>query len=190
MIRQTLAIFLDSYRELNARRMFWIVLLLSALAVGSFATLGATNDGLTILWFKVPGFGLPPAIFYRQLFITIIIGFWLTWAATILALISTASIFPDFMAGGTIDLYLSRPISRLRLFFTKYIAALLFVFLQVLIFCIGSYFILGLRGHFWRPGIFWAVPIVLCFYSYLFSVCVLIGIVTRSTLAALLLTIL
>src|SRR5262249_52453185 len=60
----------------------------------------------------------------------------------------------------------------------------------VLIFCIGSYFILGLRGHFWRPGIFWAVPIVLCFYSYLFSVCVLIGIVTRSTLAALLLTIL
>jgi ABC-type transport system involved in multi-copper enzyme maturation permease subunit len=190
MITQTLAIFLDSYRELNARRMFWIVLLLSALAIGGFAAVGVTDHNLRVLWWDLPSFGMPPQIFYKQLFSSVVVRFWLAWAATILALISTASIFPDFVAGGSIDLFLSKPITRVRLFFTKYFAALLFVFLQVSVFCIVGYFILGMRGHFWRPAIFWAIPIILCFFSYLFSVCVLIGIATRSTLTALLLTIL
>ena len=34
-----------------------------------------------------------------------------------------------------------------------------------------------------------AVPLVVCFFSYLFSVCVLLGVWTRSTVAAILLTI-
>ena len=49
---------------------------------------------------------------------------------------------------------------------------------------------IGLRGGAWEPGLFLAVPLVVCFFSYLFSVCVFLGVVTRSTLAALLVTLL
>src|SRR5205085_9269224 len=98
------------------------------------------------------------------------VGIWLTFAALILAIVSTASLFPDLITGGAIDLYLSKPISRLRLILTKYATGLLFVALQVLVFCAASFLVIGLRGGVWEPRLFLAVPIVLCFFSYLFCI--------------------
>jgi hypothetical protein len=46
------------------------------------------------------------------------------------------------------------------------------------------------RGRYWEPRLFWAVPLVVCIFSYLYCVCALIGLITRSTLAAVLLTLL
>jgi ABC-type transport system involved in multi-copper enzyme maturation permease subunit len=191
VITQTLAIFHDAYRELNAKRMFWIVLALSGLVVVVFGVVGVKNGNLAFLWFET---AIPvifePAELYRMMFSAFGISVWLAFAATILALISTASIFPDFISGGSIDLYLSKPISRLRLFVTKYLAGLLFVALQVGIFSVASYVVIGVRGGAWERGIFLAVPLVVCFFSYLYAVCVFVGVVTRSTLAAILLTML
>src|SRR5687768_13100422 len=191
VIGQTLAMFLDAYRELNAKKMFWIVLVLSGLVVLVFAAVGVKDEKLTLLWFDTPiPVIFPRAELYKLMFSAFGISIWLAFAATILALISTASIFPDFISGGSIDLYLSKPISRLRLFVTKYLTGLLFVALQVGIFAAASYFVIGIRGGVWENGIFLAVPLVVCFFSYLFSLCVLFGVMTRSTLAAVLLTIL
>ena len=194
MIGQTLAIFHDAYRELNARKMFWIVLFLSGFVVLAFAAVGINDKGVTILgWefdFPINTKILPRETFYKAMFTSLGVGFWLTWIATVLALISTAGIFPDFVSGGSIDLFLSKPISRLRLFLTKYAAGLLFVTLQVTIFSAASFLVIGIRGGAWLPGLFLAVPVVVCFFSYLFAVCVLVGVLTRSTVAALLLTIL
>jgi hypothetical protein len=191
MIEQTLAIFRDAYRELNAKKLFWIVLLLSGVVVLVFAAAGVRDEKLTLLWVETP-FPMPvtPGEFYRELFVTLGITSWLTFGATILAIISTASAFPDFITGGSIDLYLSKPISRLRLFVTKLAAGLLFVTLQVFVFTGASFLVIGLRGGVWEPGIFLAVPLVLCFFSYLYAFLVLFGILTRSTLAAVLLTVL
>jgi len=131
---------------------------------------------------------MSPAVFYKQLFVSVGIGFWLSWLATILALISTAGIFPDLIGSGAIDLLVSKPIGRLRLFATEYLAGLLFVTLQVTLFGAASFLVIGLRGGAWEPGLLVAVPVVVCFFSYLFAVCVLLGVLTRSTVAALLLT--
>jgi hypothetical protein len=46
------------------------------------------------------------------------------------------------------------------------------------------------RAGLWEPRVFIGVPLVICFFSYLFSFCVLMGLLTRSTLAAVLLTML
>ena len=119
------------------------------------------------------------------------IGIWISLGRrSILALISTASIFPDLIAGGSIDLYLSKPISRLRLFLTKYLGGLLFVVLQTAVFALGSYLVFGLRGGQWRTSMFLIVPLATLLFSYLFAVCVLVGVLTRSTIAAILVTIL
>jgi ABC-type transport system involved in multi-copper enzyme maturation permease subunit len=193
-VRQTLAIFLDSYRELNARKLFWITLILSGLVVLVFLGLGINERGLTVFGFVWPtpiNTGLVDrAFFYKNLFLALGVSIWLTWVATILALISTGGIFPDLLTGGAIDLYLSKPIGRLRLFITKYFAGLLFVFLQVATFSVASFLVLGIRGGTWVPGVLLAVPVVLAFYSYLYCVSTILGVVTRSTVAAILLTIL
>jgi ABC-type transport system involved in multi-copper enzyme maturation permease subunit len=187
---QTLAIFHDAYRELNARKMFWVALGLSLLAIAAFALIGVTPTGLKFFSYEQSTELIPPRTLYKSLFNDLMIGTWLTWAAIILAVISTASIFPDFLTGGSIDLFLAKPISRARLFITKYIAGMAFVFLQVAIFAVVAFFVVGIRGHMWEPRLFWMIPIVLCFFSYLFSVSVFFGVMMRSTLAALLFTIL
>jgi ABC-type transport system involved in multi-copper enzyme maturation permease subunit len=193
MMTQTLALFLDAYRELHAKKMFWIVLALNILFIAVFALLGVNDHGMTILWFQPfeDSGGKAAALFYyKRTFSIGVVGIWLTWAATILALASTSGIFPDFLSSGAIDLFLAKPIRRVRLFFTKYAAALLFVLLQVTIFSVLAFLVLGLRAGLWEPGLFWAIPLVLLFFSYIYSICVLLGVLTRSTVAALLLTIL
>ncbi len=190
---QTLAVFYDAYRALNAKKMFWIVLAISGLVVAGFAAVGINEQGLKVLVWQFDTEPLtteliPAATFYKGAFLSIGINVWLAWIATILALVSTAGIFPDLVNGGSVGLLVSKPIGRLRLFLTQYLAGLLFVTLQVTIFSLASFLVIGLRGGVWEPGLFMAVPLVVCFFSYLFAVCVFWGLVTRSTLAALLLT--
>jgi len=192
---QTLAIFFEAYRSLNAKKMFWVVLLLSGLVVVAFAFVGVNERGVKIVFWQVDSElinseNVPPQLLYKWLFVYIGIGVWLSWIATILALISTAGIFPDLITSGSIAMVVSKPIGRLRLFATEYVAGLLFVTLQVAIFSLASFLVIGLRGGVWEPALFMAVPLVVCLFSYLFSVCVLLGILTRSTMASLLLTLL
>ncbi len=194
---QTAAFLLDAYRELNSKKLFWITMVLSGLVVAAFAAIGINENGLTLLWFEVGSFEgfitsktIPPDQLYKTLFANFGIAFWLSWVATILALVSTSSLIPDFIASGAIELTLSRPVSRARLFFTKFVLGLLFVGLQVLTFSLACFIVIGVRGGAWEPGVFLAVPIVLLFFSYLFAVCVLFGLLTRSTIASLLLTLL
>jgi hypothetical protein len=192
---QTLALLLDAYRELNSKKLFWITLMLSGLVVAAFAGIGVGDHGMSVFFWEIPIPGInrnviPPDTFYKLAFVKFGIGFWLAWIATVLALVSTAPIFPDFLAGGAIELVLSKPIGRVRLFFTKYLAGLLFVTLQVGVFTVACFLVIGLRGKVWDPRLFLAIPIVVCFFSYLFSICALLGMTTRSTIASLLGTLL
>ncbi|MBX3410413.1 MAG: ABC transporter permease subunit [Phycisphaeraceae bacterium] len=195
MITQTLALFIDAYRELNARRLFWITMALNVLAVAAVAIMGINERGITLLHWEFPlpminSTNIAPSLFYKFIFVQIGIPVWLTWVATVLALVSTASMIPDFIAGGAIELTLSKPVSRVRLLLTKFATGLLFVALQVTVFTLGVFLVIGLRGNEWEPRLWLAVPIVLLFFSYLYSVMMLLGLLTRSTIASLLLTLL
>jgi ABC-type transport system involved in multi-copper enzyme maturation permease subunit len=192
---QTLALFHAAYRELNARKLFWITMVISGLLVVAFAIVGINKTGLTVLWweFEIPMLNsrvLPPDVFYKQIFAYAGVPYWLAWLATILALVSTSSIVPDMVSGGSIDILLSKPIGRTRLFLTRYCTGLLFVIVQVTVFTLGCFLVIGIRGGAWEPWILIAIPLVVLFFSYLFSMCALVGLLTRSTIASLLVTIL
>lgn len=193
---QTSAIFVDAYRELNARKLFWITLAITVLIIVVLASVGLYEQGITILWAEIPNSininsrVIPPALAYKFIFSNVVIPIWLGMGASILALVSTANMVPDFVAGGAIELSLSKPIGRARLLLTKIAAALMFVALQVAIFTVGAYFVSGFRTKVWDSSIFLAIPIVVLFFSYLFAMCALLGLITRSTIASLLLTLL
>ena len=40
MMTQTAALFLDAYRELQAKKLFWAVMILSVVVIGLFAAFG------------------------------------------------------------------------------------------------------------------------------------------------------
>ena len=189
------ALLLDAYRQLSAAKLFWLTLGLSAIVVLVFGSIGFNDEGMSLFFgltqieSEVVNAGSPWARgLYIGIYSSFLVTIWLGWIATVLALISTCTIFPEFVHGGSIELTLSKPISRLHLFFMKYAVSLLFVVLQVLLFCGGIFLCVGLRIGEWNWGIFYAIPIITVFYSYLFSVCVLVGMKTRSGITALLIT--
>jgi len=111
---QTLAIFIDAYRELNSRRLFWITLMLSALVVAIFALPGIDETGISLagghfeMFFNTSV--ISREVFYKTAFVQFGIGIWLSWIATILALVSTAGMVPDLISSGSVELVLSKPI--------------------------------------------------------------------------------
>ncbi|MFK7960298.1 MAG: ABC transporter permease [Phycisphaerales bacterium] len=192
------AMLVDSYRELNSKKLFWITMILSALVVLVFLAIGLNERGLTIsipfktfqVPFPIDSTVVPEELFLKQYFIQFGIGIWLAWIATVLALCTTAEMFPNMLSNGAIDMMLSKPVRRLTIFGSRYLSGLLFTALQVFVFTFASFLVLGFKVGAWEPGLFIAVPVMVVFYSYLFGVCVLFGVLTRSTIAALLLTLL
>jgi len=192
---QFLALLIDAYRQLSVAKLFWLTLGLSAVVVVLFGSVGFNAQGISMFFgaFEIESEqlrkGSPWARgLYIGIYSSFLVNIWLAWIATILALISTCSIFPEFVHTGAIELTISKPIGRLKLFLLKYVVSLLFVILQVAIFCVGIFLCVGLRIGEWNWMIFGAIPIVTIFFSYLFAVSVLVGVVTRSGIAALLVT--
>lgn len=188
-----IAIFMDSFRLLQARRLFWISFGISLIVALVYASIGFDSKGMTMFFgwksFENPLLreGRPEAAaFYVLMFTDWIVGLWLAWFALGLALISTAGIFPDFIAEGSIGISLSKPVGRLRLFLLKFLGGLLFVGLQMAVFTFVVFMAIGLRLGEWNLSIFWAVPVVTFVFAMLYSVAVFIGVWTRSTLFALL----
>ncbi len=189
------AMIIDAYRQLSAAKLFWLTLGLSILVVLLYGSIGFNDAGMTMLFglFEVESEfiteGSPWARgLYLGIYSNFLITIWLSWVATVLALISTCSIFPDFVSEGSIELSLSKPISRIHIFAMKFFVSMLFVMLQVSIFCFGIFLCVGLRIGEWNWMIFIAIPIVTLFYSYLFSITVFTGMITKSGIAALLVT--
>ncbi len=190
---QTLALLVDSWRLLASRKLFWLTLILNLLVVVLYGSIAITEKGVSLgfgLWeieseeFRL---GSPLARTVLMPFINVqIISFWLAWVATGLGLISTASIFPDFLADGAIDMVLAKPISRFKAFVLKFVGALLFVTLQVTVFCVASLLVGRFRLGEWQWMLLAAIPVVVLFFSYIYSVSVLVGVATRSSIAAIL----
>ena len=194
MTSQTLALFVDAFRELRARKLFWISMILSGLVAAVFGCIGVSPTGMTFLWWNLPtgdvGMPLKPDVIYKGIYVEFGLKMWLGWIAMILALVSTGGLIPDLIASGAIDSLLSKPISRARLFITKYVCGMFFVGLQVFVFSLACFLVIGFRGGSWELGLFLAVPIMVLFFSYVFCVCCLLGLLTRSTIASILLTVL
>lgn len=190
---QAYTVLLDSLRMLRASKLFWVSLWISLLVALAYASIGFTATGMSV------GFGLADfdfalmrkgtresETFYLLIFTDVIVRFWLGWFSLVLALISTCSIFPQFLQTGSIELALSKPVSRLRLFLLKYLGGLLFVAVQTALFCLVAFIAIGIRLEEWSVSIFWAVPVITFAFSLIYCVGVAIGTLTRSTVFSLL----
>ncbi|MCA9302623.1 MAG: hypothetical protein KC996_00725 [Phycisphaerales bacterium] len=197
MIRVFSAMMIDSLRYLRSRFLFWIVLAMSAIAAAAlFGTYSFTPTGMKILWFDpienpmLAEDGVGREIFVSYIFNAYFLKFWLGWGAMILALISTASLIPDYISDGSVELTLSKPVRRPVLFLFKFISGLLFVLLQLSIGVGFAYIIIGIRFDQWMHGALLAIPLLTLQFVYLYAISALIAVLTRSTIASLLGTIL
>jgi ABC-type transport system involved in multi-copper enzyme maturation permease subunit len=111
---------------------------------------------------------------------------------TILLLVSvvvTAAFVPTMIRKGTLELLLVRPQPRWQLIVFTYVAALLFVAGLLGLLILATWVVTGLLTGLWSPGILLALPTLLLFFAMLLSVSVFTGVVTRSAVAAMLVTV-
>ena len=192
-MRAFLTVLSGSLRLLRARKIFWVTLVITVLLGMIYMSIGFSEKGITYLFglgtieneiiYEGSEFAEP---FYLLIFSLVIVNYWLSWVAVVLAMISCGPIFPEFMEGGDSGVVLSKPPSRLALFFYKYVGGLLFMAIQTLIFCLLVFIALKWRVGTWNPSIFWAVPFLVLLFSYLWSIMIAVGIKTRSALASIL----
>jgi ABC-type transport system involved in multi-copper enzyme maturation permease subunit len=197
MIGQTIAMLVDSLRHLRSRYLFWVVLIVSCLAaISLFATYSFNAEGINLLGMttfenaSLTKGSSGSRSFVAGVFNAIFVKLWLGWGAIILALISTASVLPDFLQSGAIDVVVSKPISRLRLLLLKFLGSLAFVVIQVGVGVGLAHLIIGFKFDLWLHTAFWAVPLITLQFVYLYAFSAFLAVATRSTMASLLGTLL
>jgi ABC-type transport system involved in multi-copper enzyme maturation permease subunit len=193
---RTTVIIADTFRALRSRSMFWILLWISVLLVIVLGGFSIKNGGWTMFYGLMDFQGnhlLPGSEWERSFYLGLYRGFidwWIMSFALLLALFPVTNIFPETLQPGTIDFYLSKSVSRLGLFVGKYIGCLLVMIVQVGIVALGGFVIISLRLGEWHWELLWCMPLAVLIFSFILSVNVLVGVTTRSGVAALLWTIL
>jgi len=107
---------------------------------------------------------------------------------TFMAVFATAHLVPRMQDKGTIDLYLSRPISRFKLLMTRYLAGLILAASNVLYLMGAVWLIVVYKTHVAHPRIFVAALIIMLVIAVLMAFAFLVGTVTSSTAVSIMMT--
>ena len=107
---------------------------------------------------------------------------------TFLAIFATAHLVPRMLEKGTIDLYLSRPVGRVKLLLSRYIAGLLLaasnvIYLMVSVWAIVAWKTGVMNGRFLLAG-----AIIMLVIATLLAFAFLIGVMTSSTAVSIMTT--
>ena len=108
--------------------------------------------------------------------------------ALLVSVVITAFFIPNMLRKGTVDLLLVKPIRRPTLLVYKYVGGLTFIFLNTALAVGGVWLVLSLRSGVWAPGFLMTIPIITFYFAILYALSTLFGVLTRSPVAAILLT--
>ena len=109
----------------------------------------------------------------------------MTWTlypmGCMLGVFATASLVPHMLEKGTIDLLLSKPVSRPVLFASRYLGAFLVAGANLLYFVGGVGVILAIKTGVWNGGFFLSGLLMTAYFGALLAFLVLFGVLLRST---------
>jgi ABC-type transport system involved in multi-copper enzyme maturation permease subunit len=105
----------------------------------------------------------------------------LYFLCTFLAIFATAHLVPRLQEKGTIDLYLSRPVSRTKLLLSRYVSGLLLAGTNVF-YLLGSIWLVVMwKTHVVHPRFLVAGGVILFVIATLLAFAFLVGVMTSST---------
>jgi ABC-type transport system involved in multi-copper enzyme maturation permease subunit len=112
----------------------------------------------------------------------------LYFLCTFLAIFATAHLVPRMQEKGTIDLYLSRPVARVKLLLSRYVAGLLLAGANIFYLIVSMWLIVIWKTHVVHPRFLIAGVIILFVVATLLAFAFLIGVVTSSTAVSIMTT--
>jgi ABC-2 type transport system permease protein len=112
----------------------------------------------------------------------------LYFLCTFLAIFATAHLVPRMQEKGTVDLYLARPVSRVRLLLSRYVAGLILAGSNVLYLMGSIWLIVAWKTHVFNPKFLLGGSIIFLIIAVLLAFAFLIGVVTSSTAVSIMTT--
>jgi len=98
-----------------------------------------------------------------------------------ISLFATASLFPSMQEKGTIDLLLSKPISRTKIIVAKFLGNLAIVVFNVFFLIFGVWLVLSVKTGIWNIGFLYSGLTITISYAVLLTILAFIGILAQST---------
>lgn len=195
-MRTLLAITRDTLLMLRRRRLFWLHLWLSAAVVVLCASISFHETGWSF------GFGLKSAEnpWLRQgtpwentlhcWTLARTMRWWVAGGAVFLALFATAAVLPETLEPGSAALLVPRARRRSLILAGRFTGSLIYMVLQTLVVVGALWLAARWRLGFWHHSLWLAVPVAALLFAPLQAVAMLLGVLTRSATAALLVAIL
>lgn len=104
----------------------------------------------------------------------------------IFCIISSASFIPSMVEKGTVDLLISKPLSRFTILISKYLGAVIFVGISLIYFIGSIWLILSLKSGYWNFNFLFVILSLTFAFAVMYSIVVLIGLLTNSSIIAIL----
>lgn len=146
----------------------------------------------TSLQFSWAGMNIPPALpvhknqFAERLLraLPYVMDKFVLSIGLLVAMLVTAPLIPQTFDTGSLHLLLSKPISRVMLYLTKFAGGCAFVLLAATYLFVGLWLICGTRLGIWEHRLLWCIPIYTFVFAVYYSVATLAGAYWRNTVVS------
>lgn len=101
-------------------------------------------------------------------------------AGIFMALFATSSLIPSFLDKGSIDLMISKPLSRFQILMGRYLGAVAIVAFNIFYLVIFSWLILSIKTGIWNWGFLLSGVMIVLAFAILFALMTFLGIIVRS----------
>ncbi len=96
--------------------------------------------------------------------------------------ISVSSFIPSMLEKGSIDMLLSKPVSRTNIILAKFLGGVLLIFIGLTYLIGGVWLILSAKSGFWHIPFLYSIPWLTFSFAVIYSLIILIGVVSQSTI--------
>ena len=107
-----------------------------------------------------------------------------------IAILVTANMIPETFEPGSLNLLLSKPVSRWAMYVAKFAGGCTFILLCSAFLFLGVWLWLGLAMDVWDRAMLFSIPLYVLVFAIYFSVSALVGLIWRSPILAVILTLL
>lgn len=198
------ALLLDAFYQVVDNKIFRLLLLMVGLIVLLTFAIGIGPERISILFgawtleydalTRAFGSAIPPGVDLQGAVIqelqSLLVETLCGSVGMTVCLAATAFFVPRMLEKGAADTVFSKPVSRWALLFSRYVAGLIFVgILSVVL--IGGVWLGGLVSSGWSdPGFLWGIVTLVYLFGVLHAFSLAVGVITRSTVAAILVSVL
>lgn len=196
------ALLEDARQQVLDNTVFRLLVILSGIPILATFLVGFREDHISFLWgfrtveykailegMNIPGnFENINEVFIQGLQ-SVAVNFFGGSVGVIFCIAATAFFTPRILEKGAADTLFAKPVSRLVILLSRYFSGILFIGMVGTVLVVGMYLGILITSGYNDPGFLWGVVTLMYLFSLLHAFSVFIAVMTRSSTAAILITV-